>query len=224
MLAVAPVEPVPEPELSRLGDLVEGLMTGLQTQGITGSEADRWVSVEAELGVVLDSAIPTVPGVARRLAAALQRLGWLLRSGMAGDEVEDAAIDELETVLECLLAYAEGVPVGADRSPAELLGWLTATLGASQTVIARMAGISLRTLQRWLQGQARPGPEDAARIRRLARVVNEARLALTPDGVIAWLDRPTPYLDGRTPGDLIGDDDPGVDVRLERLTATLRYG
>ena len=223
MLAVAPVEPVSEPELSRLGDVVQGLMTGLQAEGITGSVADGWVSVEAALGVVLDSAIPTVPGVARRLAAALQRLGWLLRTGMAGTQAEDAAIDDLETVLECLLAYAEGVPVGADRSPAELLGWLTAALGASQTAIARMISVSLRTLQRWLQGQ-RPGPEDASRIRRLARVVNEARLALTPDGVISWLDRPTPYLDGRTPADLIGDEDPGVDARLDRLTATLRYG
>jgi len=224
MLALTPVEPVSEPELSRLGGLVEGLMTGLQAEGITGSEADRWVSVEAALGAVLDSAIPTVPGVARRLAAALQRLGWLLRSGMAGAEAEDSAIDDLETVLECLLAYAEGVPVGADRSPAELLGWLTATLGVSQAATARMVGVSLRTVQRWLQGQARPGPEDASRIRRLARVVNEARLALTPDGVIAWLDRPTPYLEGRTAADLISDDDPGVDARLERLTATLRYG
>jgi putative toxin-antitoxin system antitoxin component (TIGR02293 family) len=224
MLAVAPPQPISEAELGRLGDLVEALMTSLQTEGITGSEAERWMEVEPALGAVLDSAIDIVPPVARRLAAAHQRLGWLLRSATAGAEIEDTAIDDLETVLECLLAYAEGIPVGADRSPAQLLGWLAETLGASQAAIAHTVGVSLRTLQRWLQGDARPGPDEAARIRRLARVVNEARFALTPEGVIAWLDRSTPHLDGRTPADLIRSAEAGVDARLDRLTATLRYG
>jgi len=224
MLAVAPAGPVSEAELGRLGDLVESLMTGLQAEGMTGSEAERWEEVEPDLAAVLDSAIENVPPVARRLAAAQQRLGWLLRSARTGAEVEETAVDDLETVLECLLAYTEGLPVGADRSPSELLGWLAGTLGTSQAAIARMVGVSLRTLQCWLQGQARPGPGEAARIRRLARVVNEARFALTPEGVVAWLDRPTPHLDGLAPGDVIRSPEAGADARLDRLTATLRYG
>jgi hypothetical protein len=94
------------------------------------------MEVEPVLGAVLDSAIDAVPSIARRLATAQQRLGWLLRSATAGPETEDAAIDDLETVLECLLAYSEGLPVGADRSPAQLLGWLAETLGLSQATTA----------------------------------------------------------------------------------------
>ena len=224
MLAVAPAEAVSEAELGRLGDLLEGLMTGLQSEGVTASAATRWVEVEPSLGLVLDSAIDAVPAVARRLAAAQHRLGWLLRSPQTGAEAEEMAIGDLETVLECLLAYAEGVPVGADRPPAQLLGWLFETVGTSQAETARMVGVSLRTLQRWLRGDARPGPGETARIRRLARIVNEVRFALTPEGVTAWLERPTPYLDGRTPAELIRSEEAGADARLDRLTATLRYG
>jgi len=224
MLAVSPASPVSEAELLRLGDLVEALMTGLQSEGVTASAAGRWVEVEPSLAVVLDSAIDAVPAVARRLAVAEHRLGWLLRSGQAGTEAEEVAIGDLETILECLLAYAEGIPIGADQSPARLLGWLAETLGGSQADIARMVGVSLRTLQRWLRGDARPGPGETARIRRLARIVNEARFALTPEGVTTWLERPTPYLGGRTPGELIRSPEAGADTRLDRLTATLRYG
>lgn len=224
MLAVDAPRPVSDPELVRLADRVEALMTDLQAEGVTGSEAERWTEVEPVLGAVLDSAIDAVPSIARRLAAAQQRLGWLLRSATAGAETEDTAIDDLETVLECLLAYSEGIPVGADRSPAQLLGWLAGTLGLSQATIAGMVGVSLRTMQRYLRAGARPGPAEVARIRRLARVVNEAGFALTPDGVVAWLERPTPHLDGLTPADLLRSHETGADARLDRLTATLRYG
>ena len=224
MLAVAPPHPVSEAELARLADAAEALMTGLQAEGVTGSEARRWMEVEPGLGAVLDSAIATVPSIARRLAGALQRLGWLLRSAAEGAQIEDAEIDDLETLLECLLAYSEGLPVGADRSPDQLLDWLAGTLGLSQATIAQMVGVSLRTMQRYLHAGARPAPAEAARIRRLARVVNEAGFALTPDGVVAWLARPTPHLDGRAPLDLIRSQEEGADARLDRLTATLRYG
>jgi putative toxin-antitoxin system antitoxin component (TIGR02293 family) len=224
MLAAAPPHPVSDPELTELSDRVEALMTRLQADGVTGSEAKRWMQVEPGLGAVLDAAIDSVPSIARRLAAALQRLGWLLRSGTRGAEIEDTAIDDLETVLECLLAYSEGLPVGADRSPAQLLDWLAGTLGLSQATIAGMVGVSLRTMQRYLHAGARPAPAEAARIRRLARVVNEAGFALTPEGVIAWLGRPTPHLEGRAPVELIRSVETGADARLDRLTATLRYG
>jgi putative toxin-antitoxin system antitoxin component (TIGR02293 family) len=224
MLAVSPPEPIAAVQLERLSDEVEGLMTAIQRDGLGGNEAEPWSRLEPGIAAVLDSAILAVPGVARRLVAAYQRLGWLLRSGRTGAATEDTAVDDLETVLECLLAYTEGLPVGEDRSPAQLLGWLGEALGTPRAVIAGMIGVSLRTLQRWLRGDARPGPDDDARIRRLTRVVNEARYALTPEGVVAWLDRPTPHLDGRTPADLVRGGEPGGDVALDRLTATLRYG
>jgi putative toxin-antitoxin system antitoxin component (TIGR02293 family) len=224
MLAVAAPQTVPDADLDRLSDRVEALMTALQSAGLSGAEAESWEAAEPALAAVVDSAIVAVPAVARRLVAAYQRLGWLLRSGAAGAEAEDAAVDDLETVLECLLAYREGLPVAEDRSVAELVGWLGELLGTSQATVAAMVGVSLRTLQRWLRGEARPGAAEAARVRRLARVVNEARFALSPDGVVAWLARPTPYLEGAAPLDVLRSGEPEADRRLDRLTATLRYG
>ena len=224
MLAVAPPEPVSTAALARLSDQVEAMMTSVQAEGLSAVAPDAWARVEPALAAVLDAAIVSVPAVARRLVAAFQRLGWLLRSGQLGDAADDAAVDDLETVLECLLAFAEGLPVAEDRSPAELLGWLGETLGVSQAAVAALVGVSLRTLQRWLRGEARPGVEEGALVRRLAGVVNEARFALTPDGVMAWLARPTPYLGGRTPLDAVRATEPRAGSALERLTATLRYG
>jgi transcriptional regulator with XRE-family HTH domain len=227
MLAVPAPQPVTEADLDRVAAETEAVMTAVQSAGLAAVDAGRWGRVEPALAAVVDSAILVVPPVARRLVAAHQRLGWLLRSRPAGAdaaEAEDAAIDDLETVLECLLAYREGLPVGDDRSPAELLGWLGDALGLSQAALAALLGVSLRTLQRWLRGEARPGTAEAGAIRRLARVVNEARFALSPEGVGAWLGLPTPYLEGATPLDLVRSAEPGSDQRLERLTATLRYG
>ena len=224
MLAVAAPRPILEPEMSRLSDQVETLMVEIQEGSLGGSESRRWDAIEPGLAAVLDSAIVAVPSVARRLVSALQRLGWLLRSGAAVPDVEDTAVDELETVLECLLAYAEALPIGADRSPAELLGWVAETLGVPRAEVALRTGVSLRTLQRWLRGEARPGPAETAVIRRLARVVNEVRWALSPEAVTTWLDRPTPYLEGRAPSELIRSSEPDADAQLDRLTATLRYG
>jgi putative toxin-antitoxin system antitoxin component (TIGR02293 family) len=223
MLAVVPPAPVSGEELSTLADLTESLMVTVQTGGLTKPATAGWAPIEERLAGILDSAIVVVPGVARRLVAAYQRLGWRMRTPGRGADVEDQVIDDLETVLECLLAYDEGRPVAADRSVPQLIEWLTATLGLSQARVAGLIGVSLRTLQRWLGGQARPGPEDTARVRRLARLVNQARFALTPDGVIGWLSRPTAYLEGRAPRDLVTSPDADADAQIDSLTATLRY-
>jgi putative toxin-antitoxin system antitoxin component (TIGR02293 family) len=223
MVAAAPPRAVSEAELGRLLEDVEAVMTAVQAEGVSAA-GDRWQRIEPSLVEIVDSAIVALPEVARRLVAAVQRLGWLMRSEDGDAGLEDTAVDALETVLECLLAYREGLPVGEDRSSAEILGWTLDTLRLPQVEVAAMLDVSLRTVQRWLRGQARPGAEEAARIRRLARVVNEARFALSAEGVVGWLFRRSPYLEGRTPLDLVRGGPPDVDSLLDRLTATLRYG
>jgi putative toxin-antitoxin system antitoxin component (TIGR02293 family) len=223
MLAAAPPRAVSETELGQLAGDVEAVMTAVQAEGISAAR-DLWPAVEPALADVVDSAILAVPDVARRLVGALQRLGWVMRAHGGDPALDDAAIDDLETVVECLLAYGEGLPVGEDRSAAEVLGWTLDSLHVRQAEVAAMLGVSLRTVQRWLRGQARPGADEAARIRRLARVVNEAQFALSSSGVVAWLFRPTPYLEGRTPLDVVRGELADADTLLDRLTATLRYG
>jgi putative toxin-antitoxin system antitoxin component (TIGR02293 family) len=223
MLAAAPARAVSEAELRHLAEDVEAVMTAVQAEGL-GAARDRWPEVEPGLADVVDSAILAVTDVARRLVGALQRLGWVMRVEVGDPALDDSSVDDLETVLECLLAYRESLPVGDDRTPSELLGWTLEALQLPQVEVAAMLGVSLRTLQRWLRGQARPGAEEAARIRRLARVVNEAHFALSSEGVVGWLFRPSPYLQGRTPLELVRGVLPDSDALLSRLTATLRYG
>lgn len=223
MLAAAPPRAISAVELGRLSGAVEATMTAVQAAGV-GAAGAPWMEVEPDLSEVVDSAILAVPDVARRLVAALQRLGWVMRAESGDPGLEDAAVDDLETVLECLLAYREGLPVGEDRTPSEVLGWTLDTLHVPQAEVAAMLGVSLRTLQRWLRGQARPGAEEAARIRRLARVVNEAHFALSPEGISGWLVRPSAYLEGRAPLDLVRGAVPDADALLSGLAATLRFG
>lgn len=201
----------------------EAVLTAVQAEGI-GAARERWLGIEPLLREVADAAILAVPEVARRLVSALQRLGWLLRLEDVDADAEDAATDDLETVVECLLAYQEGLPVGEDRSAAEVLDWTVAVLRVSQLEVAAMLGVSLRTLQRWLRGQARPGAAEGVRLRRLARLVNEARFALSPEGMGEWLRRPSPYLEGRAPLDLVRGTAADADPLLGSLAATLRYG
>ncbi len=223
MIATAPPRAVSEAELGRRGDDVEAVMTAIQAQGLSAAR-ERWPEIEPALADVVNSAILAVPEVARRLVAALHRLARVMRAESGDPALDDAAIDDLETVLECLLAYSEGLPVGEDRPPSEILGWTLNILHLPQVEVAAMLGVSLRTVQRWLRGQGRPGAEEAARIRRLATVVNEAQFALSSEGIVSWLFRPTAYLDGRTPLDLVRGAPPDADALLNRLTATLRYG
>ncbi len=223
MIALAPPRLLAEADLRPLAADVEAVLTAAQAEG-TAAAREGWVEIEPRLREVADAAILAVPEVARRLVGALQRLGWLLRLEGGDPGAEDAAIDELETVIECLLAYREALPVGEDRSAAEVLEWTVAALELPQLEVAAMLDVSLRTLQRWLRGQSRPGAAEAARIRRLARLVNEAGFALSPAGVVDWLRRPTPYLEGRAPLEVVREAGPDAGGLLDGLAATLRYG
>lgn len=219
--------PVVAPSSSDLDGLVgavHALMTDVQVHGLGVGVRGRWEELEPRLGAVVDAAIVAVPDAARRLVSAFQYLGWRLRAGeVPSQEVEDDVVDRLAAVLESLVSYRDGMPVGADRSATDLMTWLAATLGVPQLRVAGLLGISLRTVQRWLRGETAIGPNDDAHIRRLARLVNEARFALTPAGVDRWLDRPTPYLGGASPAVFARSDEDGADAALSRLTATLRY-
>lgn len=222
VLAIQPHVVVTPTELARIGDELDALLVAVQEGGHPGVE-EQWRAIEPALARVVDSAIVSVPEAARRLVrAAADVAAWLHRPlDAVGDE---AVVAGLETILECLVAYEEGLAVGADRSPVELLEWLGAAADASQAQIAVVLRVSLRTLQRWLRREARIGAPDEVHLRRLARAVNEMRHTLTPAGVLAWLVRPTPYLDGDTPLALVHSDDPGAQDALLRLLATLRYG
>lgn len=127
----------------------------------------------------------------------------------------------LEQLRQVYRDIAEGEMVYEDRPAKEVAAWLASVLEVSQARLAELAGVSARTLQRWLsEGGAGPEGEDARRLRMIARAANHLRHVLTGPGVVRWFEQANPQLDGRRPLDLLAD--PGAAAQLSTLAASAR--
>lgn len=111
------------------------------------------------------------------------------------------ALDEMLGTLDDLVDVA---PLGSAVPIEDVLARTAAAVSAPQAKFAELLGISTRTLQRWLSGQAEPSPEDADRARTVAELVAQLNHTFTPSGVIAWFHRTDPRL-GRRPIELLAD-------------------
>jgi putative toxin-antitoxin system antitoxin component (TIGR02293 family) len=78
----------------------------------------------------------------------------------------------------------------------QLEEWLE---GTPKTRLAELLGITVRTLHRW---ESRPDPPNH-RLATVAKLVSVLRHAWTPDGILAWFQRPKPELGNRRPVDLL---------------------
>lgn len=100
--------------------------------------------------------------------------------------------------------------VGSDGRDAavlvrSLLDWLPRV---SQTRLAKLVGISPRQFMRW----KKEGGESTARLLLVTRMVALLHRAWTPEGVVAWFERPRADLDGKRPIDVL--EDPQYEQRL----------
>lgn len=140
------------------------------------------------------------------------------------DEVE--ARDQLRVALESLrqgfAAIAESEPVGDERSPKEIVRWLTDNAEVPQSRLADLLGVSLRQFQRWASTSQPTQPEgdDARRVRAVARIINQLRFALTPAGAVEWFGWPREDLDGRAPRELL--DQPEGLPKLASIAGSMR--
>lgn len=102
------------------------------------------------------------------------------------------------------------VHVGSDGNDARALAktleeWLPRVTQLEQ---ARLLDISPRQLQRW----KREGGPASRRLRLVTRLVALLRRAWTPEGVVAWFDRPRRELEGKAPIEVL--DDPRFEQAL----------
>lgn len=140
------------------------------------------------------------------------------------DELE--ARDQLRVALESLrqgfAAIAESEPVGDERSPKEIVRWLTDNAEVPQSRLADLLGVSLRQFQRWASTSQPTQPEgdDARRVRAVARIINQLRFALTPAGAVEWFGWPREDLDGRAPRELL--DQPEGLPKLASIAGSMR--
>lgn len=113
----------------------------------------------------------------------------------------------LEQVRVALRDIAERQPVAPSVDAKELVAWFDRVLDTvADEDKANLAGVSRRTWQRWTSpsGAAPSGP-DLDRLRAVARAVAHLRFSFTPAGIVAWLHRPHPMLDGAVPLDRLAE-------------------
>ncbi|WP_182275513.1 antitoxin Xre/MbcA/ParS toxin-binding domain-containing protein [Granulicella sp. 5B5] len=110
----------------------------------------------------------------------------------------------------------EGVPVGA-------LTLLASELALDRRTLARVIGISDRTLSRRLAKDERLSAEESDRVVRVARVVAMATDTLgSPAKASSWLQSPNMVLDGQAPLDLL-DTDSGT-RSVETVLGRIEWG
>jgi putative toxin-antitoxin system antitoxin component (TIGR02293 family) len=107
--------------------------------------------------------------------------------------------------------------------PVDTLTLLARELSIERKTLAKLVGISDRTLNRRIAAAARLSPEESDRITRLARVVAKTKDTLgTSEKASHWLQNPNRALGGVRPLDLL-DTDAGA-RSVETILGRIEYG
>ena len=110
----------------------------------------------------------------------------------------------------------QGLPVSTVVS-------LAAELGVERSMLAKVVGISERTLSRRLSEGSRLSAEESDRTMRVARVMAQARETFgDPSKAAHWLKTPNKVMEGETPLSLL-DTDAGVKW-VETVLGRIDYG
>lgn len=186
-----------------------------------GDVWERWAATVGQLSEAIDHAVP--PSLDPEDVAEIRGdLLAITQSVLAHDP--DRPLDSYEQALLRLEAIRHVIRDAIDRHlPGEhdaraLIGALEEALPRiGRRELARLLGTSERSLQRILA--SRSPVEPARRLLLVARLVELLRRGWTPEGVVAWLERPRPALGGDAPLDAI--DDP---AREQDVLALARGG
>jgi uncharacterized protein (DUF2384 family) len=160
-------------------------------------------SFEAMLGAASPLSLEADPYLTTRLWAAAYSAEKALRHDDENQRREVRVA--LEQFRHALRDITENRPYNDNAPVRAVLARTAEILAAPQKTLADLLGVSVRQLQRWLSADGpEPATDDAARIRMVARVVNQLRHSFTGPGVIAWFYREHPVL-GRRPIELLDD-------------------
>lgn len=158
---------------------------------------DGLFHAESPLGLDVD------PSLSTPLFAGALRAVKAMRHDDVGEQRRGLRI-ALEQVRHALRDILDAAPFTDDVPIEDVLANLTRRVSVPQPELAELLGISTRQFQRWLKGDSAPAGNDEARVRMVARIVNELRHAFTAPGVVAWFRRKHPQL-GEPPLNLLDD-------------------
>ena len=124
---------------------------------------------------------------------------------------------------QVVVSSAELISITREGLPANILPSLAAELSIDRGAVAKVVGISGRTLSRRIASHSRLSAEESDRTVRLARVLTLAKETLGDSNKASlWLKTPNRVLDGQTPFELL-DTDAGVQS-VETVLGRIAYG
>lgn len=139
----------------------------------------------------------------------LQRHGIGRNAAMEFERTDDP--ERMVTLLDRI--YDELLASPTPDTEADALGEM---LG--HEFVARLAGISMSSMRRYITGERATPDAVAARIHHLAVVVSHLAAGYNEFGIRRWFDRPRPQLGGRAPSRILhGDWDPDGDAPQQVL-------
>ncbi len=85
---------------------------------------------------------------------------------------------------------------------------LRLAFGLSQERLARLVGVSTRTVARWEGGQSQPSPLAERQLRGLENLERQLSRLMRPDSVGEWMNRPNVRFGGRSPRQVLLSEGP----------------
>jgi len=95
--------------------------------------------------------------------------------------------------------------------------------GCSQEQLARLIGVSVKTISRWEQEESHPSLLARQRIMEIKKVFQKADELFKPGKTRDWLNTPNEILDGRTPLEELAQGPEGI-RRVLNLLNKLEWG
>lgn len=191
-----------------------------------GDLYDRWVATVRRLSEAIDHAVP--PSLDPEAVAEIRGdLLAIVQSVLRHDpkrplDSYEQALLRLEAIRHVIRdALEQHVP--GEQDARALVGGLEAALPrVGRRELARLLATSERSLQRILASRA--AVEPSRRLLLVARLVELLRRGWTPEGVVAWLERPRPALDGASPLEALEDPAREQDVLALARAGRAQHG
>jgi hypothetical protein len=134
-----------------------------------------------------------------------------------GDDVE-LAVMKLRDVLGRIGRRLEHNILDNPQVAAQSIFQTLANIGVGD--LARLLGVSTKTINTWKAGG--PVTRKTERVVMLAQLLTYLRSSMTPVGLVMWFDAPRPQLGGRTPLELLNENEAAARESLVPLARGAR--
>jgi transcriptional regulator with XRE-family HTH domain len=188
----------------------------MNAQSVRTLAVEAWRRAEA-MGLVEPDARRLGADDVARLVDRVREAGLARGQALRFDNVSVPSVEEVETLLQVVIAALEASPVARSE-------WPAVSRVLEQEQLASLLDISVSSLRRYLSGERGTPDSVAARLHHIALIVGDLSGAYNEVGIRRWFERPRSALDGKRPADLLkggwSPDDPAPQ-RVRNLARAL---